>query len=332
MVTIKDVAREAGVAISTVSNVINNVDNVSPETKQKVQDAVEKLKYVPNFNARSLKSNKKNTIGLFLSSIQGDFYLKLVQAIHLQCKMAGYMLNIYVSNENTGEEIYGMLLSSGVEGAIVMNEALSDDFLERIAGSHMPMVFIDRKQSEDYISSVTVDNYAGAQMGMEHLVQQGHRRIGYIHGIESWDDRERFRAYLDVLEKYNLSKEENIILSGLFEENLAFEAVGQMLSAGVDLPDAIFCANDEMACGCIRALSSLGVSVPEQVSVLGFDNFTLATHCQPALTTIDNPATELGTKCALELLRMLGEEGEPVGRSVCLKPSLVLRNSCQVRI
>ena len=106
MVTIKDVAREAGVAISTVSNVINQVDNVSEETKKKVLAAVEHLKYVPNFNARSLKSNKKNTVGLFLSSIQGDFYQELIQAIHLQCKMAGFMLNIYISNENTGEEIY----------------------------------------------------------------------------------------------------------------------------------------------------------------------------------------------------------------------------------
>lgn len=331
MVTIKDVAREAGVAISTVSNVINNVDNVSPETKQKVQEAVDKLKYVPNFNARSLKSNKKNTIGLFLSSIQGDFYLKLVQAVHLQCKNAGYMLNIYVSNENTGEEIYGMLLSSGVEGAIVMNEALSDDFLDRIAKSRLPMVFIDRKQSEECISSVTVDNYAGAQMGMEYLIEQGHRRIGYIHGIESRDDRERFRAYLDTLEKYNLPKEKNLLLHGMFDENLAFEAVGQMLKKGVSLPDAIFCANDEMACGCIRALASVGIPVPEQVSVLGFDNFTLATHCQPALTTIDNPATELGTKCAKELFRLLGEEGEHVGRCICLKSPLIVRESCQIR-
>lgn len=331
MVTIKDVAKEAGVAISTVSNVINHVDNVSPETKQRVLDAVEKLKYVPNFNARSLKSNKKNTIGLFLSSIQGDFYLKLVQAIHLQCKMAGYMLNIYVSNENTGEEIYGMILSSGVEGAIIMNESLSDDFIERIAKTRMPMVFIDRKQNGEYISSVTVDNYGGAKTGMEYLVRQGHRRIGYIHGMESGDDKERFRAYLDVLEKNNLPMEENLILYGAFEEGIAFEAVSRLLSRGAELPDAFFCANDEMACGCIRALAASGISVPEQVSVLGFDNNTLAAYCQPALTTIGNPANELGTKCALELLRMMREEGENEGRSICLESLLIIRDSCRMK-
>jgi len=332
MVTIKDVAKEAGVAISTVSNVINQVDNVRPETRQRVLDAVEKLKYVPNFNARSLKSNKKNTIGLFLSSIQGDFYLKLVQAIHLQCKLAGYMLNIYVSNENTGEEIYGMILSSGVEGAIIMNESLGDDFIERIAKTRMPMVFIDRKQSGEYISSVTVDNYGGAKTGMEYLVKQGHKRIAYIHGIESGDNKERFRAYLDILKKYNLPVEENFILHGAFEEGIAFEAVLQLISRKAELPDAFFCANDEMACGCIRALAASGISVPEQVSVLGFDNNALAAYCQPALTTIGNPANELGTKCAIELFRMMREEGETEGRSICLESLLIIRDSCRMKL
>lgn len=332
MVTIKDVAREAGVAISTVSNVINQVDNVSDRTKQRVLDAIEKLKYVPNFNARSLKSNKKNTVGLFLSSIQGDYYRQLLQAVHLQCKMAGYMLNIYVSNENTSEEIYGMILSSGVEGAIIMNESLSDDYIERIARTHMPMVFIDRKQSGEHISSVTVDNYSGAFMGVEYLVKQGHRRIGYIHGIESIDDSERFRGYLEVLEKYNLPVEEDLILNGFFEEVVAYGEIRQLFAKGVVLPDAFFCANDEMAWGCIRALQSAGVTVPEQVSVIGFDNSMLAEHYHPALTTIGNPVTEMGTKSALELFRMMRKEGEPEGREVCLTPSLIVRDTCMVKL
>lgn len=331
MVTIKDVAREAGVAISTVSNVINQIDNVSVETKQRVLDAVEKLQYVPNFNARSLKANKKNTVGLFLSSVQGDYYQKLVQAVHLQCKMAGYMLNIYVSNENTSEEIYALILSSGVEGAIIMNESLSDAYIERISKMHMPMVFVDRVQRGEYISSVTVDNYGGVEMGMEHLISQGHRRIGYIHGIESLDDSERFRAYREVLEKYNLPVEEEITLNGSFEETIAFDAVRHLLFKGVELPDAFFCANDEMAWGCIRALVEAGISVPEQVSVMGFDNITLAEYYQPALTTVSNPVTELGTKSALELLRMVRKEGDSEGRSVSLTPTLIVRGSCQAK-
>ncbi len=172
MVTIKDVAKEAGVAISTVSNVINNVGNVSEETKKKVLAVVENMNYVPNFNARSLKANKKNTVGLFLSSIQGDYYRVLTQAIHLQCKMAGFMLNIYVSNENTSEEIYGMIVSSGVEGAIIMNECLESDHIKRIARTGLPMVFLERECRGEKISSVTIDNYMGTELVMEYLIRQ----------------------------------------------------------------------------------------------------------------------------------------------------------------
>lgn len=159
MITIKDVAREANVAISTVSNVINGVDIVSEETKQKVLSAVDKLKYVPNYNARALKTSKKNTIGLFLSDIQEECYGKLVQAVHLQCKNAGFMLNICVSNENTGEETYGMILASGVEGAIIMSEVLENEYIERLSNNRFPIVFIDREYCGEYISSVTMDSY-----------------------------------------------------------------------------------------------------------------------------------------------------------------------------
>lgn len=330
MVTIKDVAKEAGVAISTVSNVINNVGNVSEETKKRVLEVVEALQYVPNFNARSLKANKKNTVGLFLSSIQGDYYRMLTQAIHLQCKLAGFMLNIYVSNENTSEEIYGMIISSAVEGAIIMNESLRSEYIKRIARTGLPMVFLEREYHGEGISSVIIDNYMGAELAMEYLVGQGHKRIGYIHGVESMDDRERFRAYRNVMKKHCLPVEEKLLLHGKFEEIVAYEEVRKLLIRGNEIPDAFFCANDEMAWGCIRALADFDIRVPEQVSVAGFDNINLAKYYTPALTTIQSPVTELGTKGALELFRLMRREGEPEGTSVKLAASLIVRDSCRV--
>ena len=169
-------------------------------------------------------------------------------------------------------------------------------------------------------------------MAVEYLVKQGHRRIGYIHGIDNIDDQKRFQAYLDVLGKYNLPVEQDLILTGYFEEAMAFSEIRQLFFQGIALPDAFFCANDEMAWGCIRALSTLGVSVPEQVSVIGFDNITLAEYYQPSLTTISSPVTELGTKSALELFRMMRKEGESYGRCVSLEPSLIVRDSCQVKL
>ncbi len=332
MVTIKDVAKEAGVAISTVSNVLNGVDIVSEEKKQLVLAAVEKLKYVPNMNAKLLKSSRKNTIGLFLTSIQGDFYRMLLQSIHIQCKLKGYLLNIYISNENTSEEIYSMILSSGVEGAIVFNEQLQDEYIERIAQTNMPLVFIDREYRGDGMSSVTIDNLEGAMLAVEYLIKQGNRRIGYIHGVYNHDDDARFDAYLKVMAKYNLPVDENIILRGYFEEAVAYSEMRVLLLRKVKMPDAFFCANDEMAFGCIRAVSEFGYGVPEALSVIGFDDIGISYYNNPALTTIHSPVTELGAVSVTELLRLMAEKKPVHGEIVKLKPSLVVRDSCKFRI
>ncbi len=332
MVTIKDVAKEAGVAISTVSNVLNNVDIVSPETKKRVLETVERLKYVPNMNAKFLKSNKKNTIGLFLSSIQGDYYRMLMQAVHLQCKLKNYLLNIYISNENTSEEIYSMIISSGVEGAIVLNERLSDEYIDRLSKAKMPIVFIDREIAGSHMSSVIIDNAEGTNIALEYLIKQGHRRIGFLHGIYNYDDDTRYKAYLNVLNKYGLPMDENIILRGYFEELLAYSEMRVMLLKGVELPDAFFCANDEMAWGCIRALTEVGIRVPDQVSVIGFDDHSSSKYFTPPVTTVRSPVTELGNASALELFRLIHEEGQGIGNITRLSPNLVIRDSCKLKI
>ncbi len=332
MVTIKDVAKEAGVAISTVSNVLNGVDIVSEEKKLKVFAAVEKLKYVPNMNAKFLKSNKKNTIGLFLTSIQGDYYRMLLQAVHLQCKIRGYLLNIFVSNENTSDEIYSMIISSGVEGAIVLNERLQDEYIDRIAQTKLPIVFIDREYCDMGMSSVTIDNTEGVTLAIEYLIKQGHRRIGYIHGIYNFDDEARYAAYVNVLKKYNLPLDESIILRAYFEEAVAYSEMRVLLLKGIEIPDAFFCANDEMAIGCIRAITDNGHNVPEDVSIIGFDNIMLSSYCKPALTTILSPVTELGNVSVLELLRLIGSEEQMLGRVTKLKPTLVVRDTCKFKI
>lgn len=332
MVTIKDVAKEAGVAISTVSNVLNEVDIVSQETKIKVLEAVAKLKYVPNINAKLLKSNKKNTIGLFLSSIQGDFYRMLMQSIHIHCKLSGYLLNIYISNENTSEEIYSMIISSGVEGAIVLNESLHNEYVGRIAETKLPIVFIDREFSGDRMSSVIVDNVEGATLAVEYLIKQGHRRIGYIHGIQNSDDQGRYVAYKEVMRKYSLPIDEDIILRGYFEEAVAYSEMRILLLKGIELPDAFFCANDDMAMGSIRALLEAGIHVPDQVSVIGFDDILMSSYNTPPLTTIHSPVTELGTVATNELFRLIGIDEGSWGEITKLAPSLVLRDTCKFKI
>ena len=327
MVTIKDVAKEAGVAISTVSNVFNRADIVSEETKQKVLLAVEKLHYIPNMNAKLLKSNRKNTIGLFLTSLQGDFYKVLIQAVHLQCKLNNYMLNIYVSNGNSPDEIYRMIIASGVAGAIIYHEDLTGDYVKRIATVNIPMVFLDRASKGRNISGVLSDDKLGATMA-DHLIKLGHKRIGYMHGNESGDDKHRYEGYVEMMEKNNLPIDENIVLRGYYEESLAYSEMRSLLSSGVELPDAMFCANDEMAWGCIQALQDVGIKVPEQVSVIGYDDSTLSAYYGVPLTTVHNPITEMGSASANELFRLLNDEGDKSGTVTKLSPKMVYRSSC----
>ena len=328
MVTIKDVAKEAGVAISTVSNVFNRADIVSEETKQKVLLAVEKLHYIPNMNAKLLKSNRKNTIGLFLTSLQGDFYKVLIQAVHLQCKLNNYMLNIYVSNGNSPDEIYRMIIASGVAGVIIYHEDLTGDYVKRIATVNIPMVFLDRASKGRNISGVLSDDKLGATMAVDHLIKLGHKRIGYMHGNESGDDKHRYEGYVEMMEKNNLPIDENIVLRGYYEESLAYSEMRSLLSSGVELPDAMFCANDEMAWGCIQALQDVGIKVPEQVSVIGYDDSTLSAYYGVPLTTVHNPITEMGSASANELFRLLNDEGDKSGTVTKLSPKMVYRSSC----
>lgn len=328
MVTIKDVAREANVAISTVSNVLNNVNNVSDGTRQKVLEAVERLKYVPNSNARALKSGKKKVIGLFLPSVQGDFYRCLIQAIHAQCKQNGYILNVTISNDNTSEEIYGLIMAAGVSGAIIMNHNFEDDYIDQLRLLNIPVVFADRVYTDINISSITVDNCYGAMMAVEYLVELGHKKIGYFHGLrDHGDERERYRGYCDVMMEHDLIISDFFEYDGMYTEEEAYREITGRIQKEGDLPDAIFCANDEMAWGCIRGLQKKGIKVPEQVSVIGFDNNSLNVLFRPALTTIHTDIEKLGREAVKEMLRLI-DEGESC-RGICkeMECKLIVRES-----
>jgi LacI family purine nucleotide synthesis repressor len=225
-----------------------------------------------------------------------------------------------------------MIISSGVEGAIVLNERLHNEYVDRISRTKLPIVFIDREYCNEHMSSVIIDNTLGAIMAMEFLIKQGHRRIGYVHGIYNFDDDARYLAYENVLKKYGIPVDDNIILRGYFEEAVSFSEMRVLLLKGIEIPDAFFCANDEMAWGCIRALTDAGINVPDSVSVMGFDDIALSSYYNPALTTIHSPVIELGNVSTNELLRLISQEGRGHGKQIKLSPTLTVRDTCKVRL
>ena len=194
--------------------------------------------------------------------------------------------------------------------------------------TNIPMVFIDRDSKDKNISGVLVDDKLGATMAVDHLIKLGHKRIGYIHGNETGDDKHRFQGYKEMMEKNNLPIDEDIILRGYYEEALAYSEMRSMLSSGIKLPDAMFCANDEMAWGCIQALQDVGIKVPEDVSVIGYDDSTLSAYYGVPLTTVHSPIVEMGSASANELFRLLNSEGDKSGTVTKLSPTMVYRSSC----
>lgn len=329
MVTIKDVAKDAGVAISTVSNVLNGVSNTSEETKIKVLKSARKLRYMPNINAKLLRSTPKKIVGVFLSTIQGEFYSKFIQGIHKQCEIQGYILQIYIINEEDEQEVTQLMTSFGISAGIVLNSCVSNAIIDRLSRV-MPMVLCDRNYTGINVSNVIFDNYNSTCEIIEHLISNGHRNIGYFHGSDVFDNRVRFQAYKDTLIKHNIEINSNIIINGHYDEWAAHDEIIKFIENKKVLPDAFFCANDRMAIGCVEALKKYNIKVPNDISIAGFDDDYSSQYFNPALSTVAVPSEQLGHESVVELMKLINSEDLVVGETVVLKTTPIFRNSVKL--
>lgn len=310
-VTIKDVAREAGVSISTVSNALNDVDVLHPDTKQHILDVAERLNYIPNINGRNLKAQATNVIGLFLTSIRGPYYGTLADSIYSECVKHGYELNIFVSNKPNN--IMTNILGKRVDGAIILNEWIKESQTRMLLENDIPTVFIDREQEGPYISSVVFDSYYEGEQAARYLLELGHKSFAFIQGVEhNYDSIERQNGFEKVLKQAGIILSDDYILKGDFDREIAYDAVKEFLEKGLPLPDAIFAANDESAIGTIEALLDEGIKVPEQISVIGCDDIDLAKRIHPSVTTIRTSFEKQGVQAVTRLVAMIkqGAKGE----------------------
>lgn len=331
MITIRDVAKLAGVSISTVSNAINGAPNVGEDTRARVLAAAAELGYVPNLNARLMKTRKTNNIGLFLPNIHTTFYTRLAQAMYEACSKAKYAMLIHISDSYPSAWLVSVILSSNMDGAVILNEHLQDEHVDLLRRKNIPFVFLDKLITGDRLSSVLVDNRMGIFQGVEYLVHTGHRRIAFLGGTNNFDSQERLEAFHAAMAAFRQEVDPRLLMQGWFEEKAAYGVLRAKLMElpREALPDAIFCANDEMAVGCLRALSDSGLQVPRDVSVLGFDDWDAASRCEPPLTTIHNSLGQMGAMAVEELLRLL-DQGQ--ASSLTRIPTrLVVRSSVALR-
>ncbi len=326
--TIVDVATRAGVSIGTVSRVVNT--QAGPEaTRRRVLDAIADLDYVPNHVARSLKRRSTEQIALVVPDIANPVYVAMAKTIQRQAKERGFRLSLMSANDDPGGEEFALdsLEQMRVDGLIICSLKPTRKLVERLERVRGRVCVVGSVPEEARVDNVRVDSTGGAQEAVQHLLDSGRRRIGFINGAPGTVPAgTRSLGYRRALEENGLRVDEALIVNGEFSMAGGYRSVDRLL-AGHDELDAIFCANDVIAFGAMRRLRELGIGVPSQVALVGMDDIDLAKISTPTLSTVSLLAEERGRLAAEMLLeRLLGGAAEEP-RKVTVTPRLIVRES-----
>jgi len=329
MVTIKDVARRAGVSVATVSRVMNKSGPVSPEAAERIREAAAALHYVPHGGARSLITSKTSTIGVLLPDLYGGFFSEMIRGIDQTAQWHGYHLLLSGSHNRRAEMEAAMRAMRGrTDGLIAMSPHFDAATLVENLPPSLPVILLSCEARDDEYQVIAIDNAGGAEAMVRHLIALGHRRIAMVKGEEGhFDTAERLEGYRRALLEAGISPNPDYEAQGDFSEASGHRAVQELLALSAP-PTAIFCANDSMAIGGLRAVHDAGLHVPEEVTVTGFDDIPLAHYLSPPLTSVHAPIFEMGERAATRLIAAL--KGEPVSerRHERLATKLVVRSSC----
>ena len=324
-------ARAAGLSVATVSRVLNDKGPVRAETRLRVLETVERLGYVPHSAARSLSTRRTMSIGVLLPDMHGAFFSEIVRGIDLAARAAGYHLLVSGSHSDPAETAALLQTLHGrVDGLILMTPALGGTWLQKALPRRVPVVLLNDDGTDERHHSLRIDNRRGARLAVEHLIGLGHRAIAFLGGpVGNADATERLAGYREALVAGGLPLNRHFELAGDFSEESGVQA-GAKVAALVPQPTAIFAANDAMAIGCLAALRERGLRVPEDVSLVGFDDVPIARYLTPALTSVQVPIAELGKQAmALLLAAVDGRPGhsEAGTTHTVIVPTLAIRAS-----
>ncbi|MGF6094004.1 LacI family DNA-binding transcriptional regulator [Pseudomonas sp. 18175] len=327
MVTMDDVASRAGVSASTVSHVLNGTRKVSAATVQAVERAVQELGYIPNTLARSLARSSTNTIGVAISALSNHYFSETVHAIEAECAKHGYMMLFVDTHDDPEQElrVVAALHHRRVDG-ILLAPSTGSKALEYLRANEVPTVLVDRMMSEQF-DQVGVENTQSTQALITHLIDHGHRRIGFIAGREGLGTTdERIAGYRAALQVAGLVFDPQLLVQGGSNSEPARAATAQLLALPAP-PTAIMAGNNLMTLGAMHALRDARLAVPGQMALVGFDDFDWADFFVPRLTLIAQPVEALGARAVHLLLQRMALPSAPTA-SVRLAPRLQLRNSC----
>lgn len=324
-ITIAEVATYAGVSVSTVSRVLNDLDRVHPETRTRVLATVEKLHYQPSAFARGLATQKTHTLGFVIPTISDPFYLSIVCGVEEAAASEQYSL-LVVSQPSaaSGQRVRELFTQRRVDGMVMVGVTVAAEATQHLSHQEFPLVLLQGGPGS--VVNFAVDNYEGAVAMTEHLVGLGYTRVAYIAGSDDTpDNSDRFRGFRDALDRAGIAFDPQLFAQGDYSLGSGAHAAEALLGRAV-LPDAIFAANDHMALEAMLALRRRGYRVPEDVAVVGFDDIPMASYAASPLTTVRQPGYELGFRAAKAILGTLRGEVLPTG--VILPVELVVRESC----
>jgi len=329
--TIKDVARESGVHISTVSRALNNGYGVNPQTRELVVAVADRLQYRPNRVARGLVTGRSHSLALILSDIRNPFFAEVARGAEDAAWSSGCDLVLCNSDLNGGKQMKYVqsLVEKRVDG-ILMNSvaALSRAQQDELAGCGVPVVLLNRPVSSRRFSIVCADNEAGGAMAARYLLSLGHRRVAHLTGPRQHGNlTDRTRGFVRVMASAK-GAEEPVILHGDFNFSGGLELARKLMERPAGIT-AIFAANDVMAFGVARALLDRGMRIPQDISLVGFDNIDFASVMYPPLTTIHQPKYEMGRAAVEILLRLARDKEKPTPEQRILGVELIERQSCR---
>jgi len=328
--TIKDIARQLNLSVSTVSRAIRNASDVNADTKKAVLALVEELNYQPNQLALSLRNKQTHTIGVIVPNL--DYVLSMmVRGIDEVALEAGYTVMICQSNESFGREILNTrrLLDSLVDGFIisVSSETKTFEHFKKIQEKNIPMVVFDRVTPELKAPSVRIDNAGGGFQATEHLIEQGYKRIAVLAGPKNLDiSNKRMEGYLSALKKHDIKIDQDLIIHCDFNQDYAFFATEELL-AMKKRPDAIFTISDRMAIGAMLAIKKKGLVMPHDIGLVGFNDEPILSLVSPAISSVEQPSFELGKVTAKLFIETMHNMEDMSGIEKILKTKLFIRES-----
>jgi LacI family transcriptional regulator len=326
--TIHDVAREAGVSTATVSRVLNNPEKVKEATREAVLSVVRRRHYVFDGHAVSLASTRSRTLGLIIPTIMNSIYAASTQAIQSAAQDSGYTVLVGISDFSAAQEalLVQRLLERRVDGLILTGTARDPELYEKIRRIGVPFVITWRLSRAADLPSISFDNYTAARTAVDYLVSLDHRRIGLICGRTEVNDRaiDRRQAYEDALADAGLEVDPQLICERDFDFLEGRAALRRLMQLRRP-PSAIFCANDIQAVGALSECQDMGIAVPDQLSIVGFDDMAMAQYTNPKLTTIRVPASDMGRRAAQSLVAYL--EAQTPLATIELPTDLVVRQT-----